>query len=215
MEMAEKIRATKPKEEAEREVKDLGESELEFHLDVMQVNDDYKNYNGWSHRQFIVSRMKLWKNEFKFVEDLLVDDVRNNSAWNHRFTVVKNTTWPLTPEARGREINFALAQLRKCASNESAWNYLGAFLGEGKGKAKWDSVPEVEDLCKGVLELATERQNQCRFAVEALAQVEIARGNMAKALEHYELLKEIDSIRAKYWEWRMVRLREQETKQAL
>merc|ERR1712194_64993 len=97
-------------------------------------------------------------------------------------------------------------------SNESAWNYLGAFLGDGKDKAKWNSVPEVEELCQGVLALATEKENKCRFAVEALAQVEIARGNFEKAFEHYDLLMEIDKIRAKYWEWRAVRLREQETK---
>ena len=79
--------------------------------DCMQVNNDYKNYNGWSdiqlavkvdqsglgqfengsfflslrsHRQFILQHFKLWHEELPFVEQLLTEDIRNNSAWNHR-----------------------------------------------------------------------------------------------------------------------------------
>lgn len=199
-EIADALRARGP--ESAEEVRAMGERELEYHLDVMQVNDDYKNYNGWSHRQFIVHKFGLWELEMSFVEDLIQDDIRNNSAWNHRFTVVKNTDWPPSDATRQREIDYALEALRNCATNESAWNYLAAFLGEGEGKVPWHSVPAVEALCKEVLALAPERERQCRFAVESMAQICEARGDQDGALERYSLLKEIDKIRAQYWEWR-------------
>lgn len=202
VEMAEQLRrGEKPKDEVEKEISELAERELAYHLDVMQVNDDYKNYNGWSHRQFIVSRFNLWSKELQFVEDLLRDDIRNNSAWNHRFTVVRNTGWPSAATMQ-REIDYSMTQIRKCASNESAWNYMAAFLGEGEGKARWDSMPAVEQLCHEVIALAPEPHDRCRFAMEALAQVHEAKGQTEKALEQYALLKEIDIIRTHYWDWR-------------
>ncbi|CAK0822005.1 unnamed protein product [Prorocentrum cordatum] len=206
-EITDRLRADGPAGEAK--VCAIGERELEYHLDVMQVNDDYKNYNGWSHRQFIVQKFNLWDREMSFVEDLLRDDIRNNSAWNHRFTVVKNTVWPLSDETRQREINYALEALRQCAMNESAWNYLSAFLGEGECKAPWDSVPAVEALCNEVLALAPAQKQQCRFAVEAVAQICEARGDADGAAERYALLQELDKVREKYWEWRAAVLKHQ------
>jgi len=213
-EMAELIRNSgKSKEDIDKEVKELGQRELEYHTDVMQVNDDYKNYNGWSHRQFIVSKFGLWDKEMMFVEDLLRDDIRNNSAWNHRFTVVKNTTWPLTDDTRQKEIDYTLTQIRKCANNESAWNYLAAFFGHGESKVPWDSNPAIETLIDDVLKQAPSREQQCRFAVEALANLQEARGQVKEALGQYEMLKKTDKIREKYWEWRMALLQSRTGKQ--
>ena len=48
--------------------------------------------------------------------------------------MVRNQSWPLTDSIRDRELAFAMQAIRKCASNECAWNYLSAFLGEGDGK---------------------------------------------------------------------------------
>mmetsp|Transcript_132363 Transcript_132363/g.283045 ORF Transcript_132363/g.283045 Transcript_132363/m.283045 type:complete len:341 (-) Transcript_132363:74-1096(-) len=208
-EMAEeRQRKAESKEVADEALNFLAERELDYHFDVMQVNDDYKNYNGWSHRQFIVQKFGLWSKEMAFVEDLLRDDIRNNSAWNHRHTVVRNTCWPLSEETRRREVDYTLKALRGCASNESAWNYLAAFFGEGEGKVPWDSMPQVEAFVREVLGQAPDRSSQCRFAVEALARVHEARGNIQEALEQYSLLKEIDQIRANYWDWRARSLRE-------
>mmetsp|Transcript_60360 Transcript_60360/g.167112 ORF Transcript_60360/g.167112 Transcript_60360/m.167112 type:complete len:338 (+) Transcript_60360:88-1101(+) len=192
----------------DEEIRALGQRELEYHLDTMMVNDDYKNYNGWSHRQFIVEKFGLWGKEMPFVEQLLRDDIRNNSAWNHRYTTVRHTKWPLTTDSRQQEIDFTLAALRECASNESAWNYLSAFLGEGEGKVSWDAVPAVEAFCREVLALAPEPQQSCRFACEGLARVHEARHETAEALRQYALLKQIDKIRANYWDWRAALLRQ-------
>lgn len=190
------------------EIRSLGERELEYHLDTMQVNDDYKNYNGWSHRQFIVQKFDLWAGEMEFVENLLRDDIRNNSAWNHRYTTVKHTKWPLTEEGRQQEIDYTLKALRSGATNESAWNYLTAFLGDGEGKVPWDAVPAVEAFCREVVAQASDPQRPCRFACEGLAQVHEARKETDKALQQYALLKEIDKIRANYWDWRAELLRQ-------
>lgn len=201
-EMAKAIEEKASEEEAKLKISELAERELEFHQDTMQVNDDFKNYNGWSHRQFILQKFGQWSKELEFVEDLLRDDIRNNSAWNHRYTVVRNTTWPITDEVRRRELDFTIKSIRSCASNESAWNYLGAFLGDGDGKVSWSSSPEVEALCKEVIEAASAEGETCRFAVHTLANVYEARGQVGEALQQYDTLKGLDSIRARYWEWR-------------
>jgi len=205
MEMAQELRSG-GEADAEKEVTELAERELEYHMDCMQVNDDYKNYNGWSHRQFILQKFGLWSKELPFVEELLRDDIRNNSAWNHRHNIVRNECWPVTEAVRQREVDFALNSIRKCASNECSWNYLGAYLGEGEGKVPWTSVPALEALCQEVLALAAGPEHFCRFAVEALANIHEARVEVQDAIQKYETLKAIDKIRVKYWDWRIALL---------
>lgn len=191
-------------ETAAARIKEIGDDELAYHMDVMQANDDFKNYNGWSHRGFIVHKFNLWGGEMDFVNDLLRLDIRNNSAWNHRFTVLKNTKWPLTDETRQAEVDFTLGALRRCVRNESAWNYLAAFLGEGEGKVPWHAIPAIEAFCLEAVALAPEKEQLCRFAVEGLARVHEGRGELEEAERHYATLKDIDSIRASYWDWRVV-----------
>eukprot|EP00931_Biecheleriopsis_adriatica_P089807 TRINITY_DN63887_c0_g1_i1.p1 TRINITY_DN63887_c0_g1~~TRINITY_DN63887_c0_g1_i1.p1 ORF type:complete len:336 (+),score=79.26 TRINITY_DN63887_c0_g1_i1:35-1042(+) len=194
-------------EEVEKEVMALAKRELEYHNDCMQVNDDYKNYNGWSHRQFILQQFGLWHEELKFVEELLSDDIRNNSAWNHRHTVVRKQCWPLTDDVRQREVDFAMNKIRTCANNECAWNYLSAFLGEEEGKVPWNSLPKVRQLCDEVVEAASGKNQICRFANEALAKFYEAEGNVVAAVAQYEILQEADKIRSKYWQWKVEYLR--------
>merc|ERR1719401_958083 len=194
-------------EDAKSRSQELGRSELEYHMDVMTVNDDFKNYNGWSHRQFVVQRFGLWDCEIKFCEGLLSDDIRNNSAWNHRYTVVRHSQWPLTDETRSREITYVTNAIRRCANNESAWNYLAAFFGEGEGCRPWDSSPLLETLCFDVLAEAQEKETSCRFANETLARIFEAKGEKTKAEEQYRILKDVDKIRANYWDWRIALLR--------
>jgi protein farnesyltransferase/geranylgeranyltransferase type-1 subunit alpha len=200
-EMAEEFKRKAPSPEAAAtEIKELAERELEYHMDVMENNEDFKNYNGWSHRHFIAQKFNSWDKELDFVDELLRFDIRNNSAWNHRYTVIKNTEWPLTEQVRNREIKYALASLRKCAMNESAWNYLAAYLGTGEGQVPWNSVPAVEAFCREVIAVP---EQLCRFAVEMLARVHEARGEVDEALQQYQTLAEIDKIRDQYWQWRM------------
>merc|ERR1712232_1240541 len=144
----------------------------------------------------------MWDCELEFVEDLLLDDIRNNSAWNHRYTVVKHLSWPISAEVRKREVDFTLDKLRQGANNESAWNYLQAFFGEGVGKESWKDAPaSITKLCNEVIALAPEKEAVCRFAVETIARIEEAKGDLDCAESQYALLQEIDKIRSKYWEW--------------
>ncbi|CAJ1374945.1 unnamed protein product [Effrenium voratum] len=187
--------------EADKHIQLLARQELEYHLDCMQVNSDYKNYNGWSHRQFILQHFNLWHEELPFVERLLSEDIRNNSAWNHRYTVVRNQSWPLSDEIRKREIKFAMDAIRACANNECAWNYLSAFLGEGNCKVPWTAEPEVEVLCREVIDVAAQH-GTCRMALQAMASINEAKGDVQAAAALYSQLEEVDRIRAKYWAWR-------------
>mmetsp|Transcript_9270 Transcript_9270/g.17066 ORF Transcript_9270/g.17066 Transcript_9270/m.17066 type:complete len:212 (-) Transcript_9270:59-694(-) len=206
--MAARARASSPCQEAEKTIQELARKELDYHLECMRVNSDYKNYNGWSHRQFILQHFSLWNEELPFVEQLLDEDIRNNSAWNHRYTVVRNQSWPLNDETRDRELTFAMQAIRKCANNECAWNYLAAFLGEGDGKVPWTSAPAVEALCREVMDVASQEGTPCRFAIQALANIYEARNDIAAALEQYAKLEDTDRIRAKYWTWRADYLRQ-------
>ncbi|CAE7895554.1 FNTA [Symbiodinium necroappetens] len=201
-EMAARARSHTPGPEAEATIQQIAKTELDYHLECMRVNSDYKNYNGWSHRQYILQQFNMWHEELPFVELLLEEDIRNNSAWNHRYTVVRNQSWPLTDSIRDRELAFAMQAIRKCASNECAWNYLSAFLGEGDGKVPWTSAPALEMLCREVIHAADNQGPSCCFAIQALANIHEARGEVQAALDQYERLKELDRIRAKYWCWR-------------
>lgn len=201
-------------ETAAARIKEIGDDELAYHMDVMQANDDFKNYNGWSHRGFIVHKFGLWGGEMDFVNDLLRLDIRNNSAWNHRYTVLKNTKWPLTDETRQAEVDFTLGALRRCVGNESAWNYLAAFLGEGEGKVPWHVLPAVEAFCQEATAMAPEKEQLNRFAVEGLARVHEGRGDIDEAERHYNTLRDIDSIRANYWDWRIAMAQRKSSKSA-
>lgn len=209
-EIAEQLQATEDSETAEK-LDMLGRQELEYHLDCMQVNDDFKNYNGWSHRLFVVRKFDLWRHELQFVEGLLSQDIRNNSAWNHRNTIIRGAYWPLTEETRRRELVFVISALRRCANNESAWNYLSAFFGEGEGREPWNARQEVEDLALEVIAASASQDSPCRFAIEAIAHIHEAKGDIAKVIEQYNILKAIDAIRAPYWEWRIAVLQEKAT----
>lgn len=206
-ELANQLQASEDADKAEK-IKELGNTELEYHMDCMNVNDDFKNYNGWSHRLFVVQKFNLWEGELEFVQGLLAQDVRNNSAWNHRYTIVRNALWPLSEDTRKRELKYAIDALRRCANNESAWNYLGAFFGKGEGREAWDARPEVEALCLECVAASASQDSPCRFAVEALVKIFEAKGEPAKAIEQYEVLKAADSIRATYWDWRIAVLQQ-------
>jgi len=202
-EMADQITARESAEEAAKQINALAQRELEYHKEVMVQNEDFKNYNGWSHRQFIARKFQLWEGELDFVLELLEEDIRNNSAWNHRYTVVKNLHWPFSREVMQSEIEFALKMLEQCYSNESAWNYMAAFTGDGDGKIKISELPDIEQFCLKVKSEAGTQLDLARFAIETLASIHTARGEMDEARKRYEELKSVDKVRACYWEWRI------------
>lgn len=79
-----------------------GDRELSFINSILE--NDSKNYHGWSYRQWVVKRFGLWENELTYTSDLILYDVRNNSAWNYRYYVLfENPTKP-TEEMIEKEI---------------------------------------------------------------------------------------------------------------
>lgn len=73
-----------------------GDREIAFINSVL--DEDSKNYHGWSYRQWVVKRFNLWESELNYTNDLILFDVRNNSAWNYRYYILFNN-----PESPSKE----------------------------------------------------------------------------------------------------------------
>lgn len=106
------------------------------------INEDSKNYHAWQHRQWVISKFKLYSWELEFVNRLLEEDVRNNSAWNHRYFVLERTN--RLEILKDSEIDFCLRKIRIAPDNESAWSYLRGILKSGHLSSN-DRVNELVD----------------------------------------------------------------------
>lgn len=108
-----------------------GVAELAFTTQVLEEDEDQKNYHAWAHRyyttqtnnirkcqyliqlrirndnrQWVITTFKLWDGELAFVESLLLRDRRNNSAWNQRYFVLHNTHETFDNTLIEREIEY-------------------------------------------------------------------------------------------------------------
>lgn len=105
-------------------------NELDFINQILQI--DTKNYHAWAHRQWCIQYFNLFDNELEFCEYLINLDVRNNSVWNQRWFVSKNEMLYNTKtnilKIRLREINYALNKIHKDYNNESPFNYIRGFV---------------------------------------------------------------------------------------
>ncbi|XP_003377167.1 protein farnesyltransferase/geranylgeranyltransferase type-1 subunit alpha [Trichinella spiralis] len=110
--------------------------ELEFTQSMLQ--EDYKNYHAWQHRQWLISHFKLWDNELVYSEEMIKKDARNNSAWNYRYFVINSTTG-FDAQVTEREIQMTLENIKKLPHNESAWNYLNGIV-EDRGPSSFENV---------------------------------------------------------------------------
>lgn len=192
-------------------------SELQFTEKVFL--DDAKNYHAWSHRQWTLGALGGWESELDFCNKLLEEDVYNNSAWNQRYFVIKNS--PLLggiQSMRESEVKYCKDAIAVDATNESPWRYLkGLYKGENEVLVKSKAV---EDVC--LQELS--KNNDCIFALDLLLDLlclgyEPPHHLMVMLgldedtctplhLAHFlcTRLKEIDSMRALYWDWRQATL---------
>jgi len=188
---------------------------------------DTKNYHTWSYRQWLLAYFNedtLWERELDFVDDLLEEDLRNNSAWHHRFFVVFQSGVRKGDEDRGavaqREISFVKQYITKAPNNASAWNYLRGVLEHSKIPFSELQIfvtpytlpqPSEDDAPAEVIDLENPlpsklAQLPCVAAIEFLADVHEAAGgdSIMKATELWKLLAdEHDTIRKKYWEYRI------------
>ncbi|KAF7325872.1 hypothetical protein MKEN_00438000 [Mycena kentingensis (nom. inval.)] len=187
---------------------------------------DEKNYHTWAHRQWVLSFHNdhaLWAGELDFVDKMLNRDVRNNSAWHHRFFVVWQSGMRDGEEDRERVVRRELLYVKHNVSlapnNASAWNYLRGVLEHNKLPfstvapfVKLYTVSAVDDA--GDL-VDTENpppgagaELPCVAALEFTADMYEADGVVDDAVKLWRsLADEHDTIRKKYWEYRILQAR--------
>lgn len=184
-------------------VEQLGDSTKEIpFVDAVFAMDDGKNYHAWAHRQWVLTVYGgAWEAELEAVTDMIEADLRNNSAWNHRWFIIHNgergLTGTLPRSIFDREVDYAMAAIRKAVHNESPWNYLrGLFLG-----VPFSQHPNLKMFCQDLL--TTNGAKDCVQLHNLLAEILEAEGGedgLGAALETLALLRDdIDIGRAKYW----------------
>ncbi|KAF8137413.1 hypothetical protein EV363DRAFT_1428312 [Boletus edulis] len=202
------------------------EPELAFIANALRR--DAKNYHTWSYRQWILAHFNddaLWRGELAFVEHMLDSDLRNNSAWHHRFFVVFQSGVREGDEDRDavlrRELTFVKTKIATAPNNASAWNYLRGMLDHSKtpysilrsfvGPYSVPHPEQHEASLEDVVDLENPlpspgAQLPCVAAIEFLADIYETTGgdDLMKAIELWKsLAHEHDTMRKKYWEYRI------------
>ncbi|KAG0267848.1 CAAX geranylgeranyltransferase alpha subunit [Actinomortierella ambigua] len=170
----------------------LVKKELDFIAEALR--EDSKNYHAWSYRQWVLRHFghgPWWKNEFSYLEDLITVDVRNNSAWNQRFYIVSEGPEDLTEEVIEREIKI----LNKVKHPISEVKVFCETLIE---QPRANFSPFVHSTLVDIYEEEAKRsRDEASTNAEAL---EKARASVTM------LADKVDTIRAKYWNWRKSQL---------
>ncbi|KIP06799.1 hypothetical protein PHLGIDRAFT_106551 [Phlebiopsis gigantea 11061_1 CR5-6] len=203
---------------------DTATAELEFIGNVLAL--DTKNYHTWSYRQWLLAHFDdagLWLGELPYVDDLLLEDVRNNSAWHHRYFVVfgRGSRSQATPAEEGevlqREIRYVKDKISVAPNNPSAWNYLRGIL-EYSNTPFSTLLPFTEPYTRAyvqptddVVDLDNPKPSSdatlpCVAALDFLAEAYVRAGGdgVGKAVELWkQLANEHDTMRKKYWEYRI------------
>ncbi|KAJ7634682.1 hypothetical protein FB45DRAFT_909549 [Roridomyces roridus] len=186
---------------------------------------DEKNYHTWAHRQWLLAffnEPSLWEGELDFVDTMMNKDVRNNSVWHHRFFVVFQSGVREGEEDRERilkrELIYVKQNISLAPNNASAWNYLRGVLEHTRqpfGSLAAFVQPYTVPLPASTTDIVDlenpppgrDADLPCAAAIEFLADVYEERGgadNVDKAVELWRsLANEHDTIRKKYWEWRI------------
>ncbi|KAI0049176.1 protein prenylyltransferase [Auriscalpium vulgare] len=193
--------------------------ELPFIEEILKV--DVKNYHTWSYRQWLLAhynREDMWVQELPLVERLLEEDVRNNSAWHHRFFVVFERGGADGEDTVRQELAFVKEKIALAPNNLSAWNYLRGILDHKhlpySTQADFTKLYVVSSIAlneESVVDLENPRPSKgaqlpSAAAIEFLADVYEAEGEsgLSKAVELWRsLADEHDTIRKKYWEYRI------------
>ncbi|KAL5262184.1 hypothetical protein ACHWQZ_G007779 [Mnemiopsis leidyi] len=176
-----------------------GDPSQELDLTEYTLSSDAKNYHAWDHRQWVLSQYKIWDKELEYIDDLLSKDLRNNSAWNHRYFVIENSQgW--SRETISKELEYAGAYIKKAPNNESSWNFARGII--KKNKMNYSDFPAFKELCVGM----NESHIPSPFLLSTLADINIEEGNKTAASNIFEQLKDLDSIREKYWTFKQDQL---------
>lgn len=97
--------------------------ERPFICDILST--DNKNYHVWNYKMSLLNLLDRldWKEELRWVEQLLENDLLNNSYWAYRIICVKKllTSGAITYED---EFSFVDSALLKTPANQAIWDYL-------------------------------------------------------------------------------------------
>jgi len=197
----------------------LGDSSQELNFIKTILDDDAKNYHAWSYRQFVVSRFDLWDGELQFTATLIEEDIRNNSAWNQRWFVIEKTCGFKDVPFLSEELEYVMDCAELAPNNESPFNYLlGIFRLLKKSSLDelfFSSVKTVLAWGEGLLvKLADKSHSQLLAAhpptvIGLLFELNVFSGNIPQAISlATNLADEYDSIRCKYWNYRINKIQE-------
>lgn len=200
-----------------------GKAELAFI--TRALGTDTKNYHTWSYKQWLLAFFDdehMWEGELAFVEKLLEEDVRNNSAWHHRYFIVFGKGQAQRRNDREdllkTELSYTKEQIAIAPNNSSAWNYLRGVL-----EVTNTSFASLRDFIGAYTVSKSPLENQdvvdlenpvpgpnahlpCVAALEFLADIYEKEGgpSIQKAIPLWKsLANEYDTMRKKYWEYRM------------
>ncbi|KAF2297034.1 hypothetical protein GH714_015347 [Hevea brasiliensis] len=199
---------------------DATAKELQFTKKILSL--DAKNYNAWSHRQWVLQALGGWEDELDYCRQLLEDDEFNNSAWNQRYFVI--TRSPLLgglKVMRESEVKYTVEAILANPENESPWRYLrGLYKGDTQS---WINDHQVSFVCLKVLNVKTnhvfalsmlldllrhgfQANQEFRDAVDALgiSNSEPLETDLAKAV--CSVLESLDRMRVNYWTSRKSKL---------
>jgi len=187
---------------------------------------DAKNYHTWSYRQWLLAYFNdedLWSGELDFVDTMLAQDVRNNSAWHHRFFVVFQSGIRDGEEDRARiirrELTYVKQNISLAPNNLSAWNYLRGILDVNQlpySRLSDFIKPYTVAVSTGPNADLVDLENPppgrgadlpCASAIEFLADIYEKEGGEDQIFQATELWRcladEHDTMRKKYWEFRI------------
>ncbi|KAF9026358.1 CAAX geranylgeranyltransferase alpha subunit, partial [Haplosporangium bisporale] len=148
-----------------------------------------------------------WVEELEYIDELLAIDIRNNSAWNQRFYAFTQGPLGLSRENVEKEIQYTKVKIERTPGNESPWVYLGGVLRKAN-----HPMSEIKEFCESLLPMP--RANFSPYLHSTLLEIyeEEAKAHrtvesVTKAKETAVMLAEkVDTIRAKYWNWRKSQL---------
>lgn len=179
---------------------------------------DNKNYHAWQHRQWVIKEFGLWDGELEFTDAQLAMDVRNNSSWNHRYFVVKETRCYEDSKWLQEELHYVRKRIEQLPNNESSWSYLRGIL-----LLTFNSLTShqgTRDFCD---QLYNDNNSRCAhllaFILDMIheeltkstksARTQLEKGALkSRANELCRTLSETDKVRARYWNYIGLKMKE-------
>lgn len=147
-------------------------------------------------------------------------DIRNNSAWNYRFFVLFHPTSSakiLDDSAFEDEIDYTLKKIKLSPNNESPWAYVRGIIRKfncSLSKSDRKSLSDYTNLietCNALFDMGIRSAHLLECLMDISIELHV---NIPDTIKHLERAKRMclmlrdsaDTIRAKYWDFRLQKL---------